>query len=300
MIVTHFEKKDKRGMMVVEQQLKYIYLYIEEKNRAEIIKKTMSLFYEEEVEILFQNEKTINIENLDLLHGKEALYITDISGVAKVLAENGYYVIAYIHEENVDADFSKIRYVVEGIEEVDIEYYRKAFKRFAGQPWQILETQRCIIRETTVEDVDTFYDIYSEPSITLYMEDLFENKDAEIRYTKDYIEKVYGFYGFGMWTVLLRETGEVIGRAGLSMREGFDDPELGFVIGVPWQGQGVAYEVCRSILNYGKGELEFSRIQALVEAENEISLRLCRKLGFKQGGNVSIGEKEYKGLYINL
>mgnify|MGYP002508282232 FL=1 len=76
----------------------------------------------------------------------------------------------------------------------------------------------------------------------------------------------------------------MIGRAGISRREGYDLPELGFVFGVPWQGRGYAYEVCSAILSYARDELLMERVQALVRPENERSLRLCEKLGFTAAG----------------
>ncbi|EOS30059.1 hypothetical protein C807_02454 [Lachnospiraceae bacterium 28-4] len=143
-----------------------------------------------------------------------------------------------------------------------------------------LETDRCLVRETTVEDVQEFYRIYAEPSITYYMENLFPDPADEREYIRNYIREIYGFYGYGLWTVLRKENDEVIGRAGLNWRQGFDAPELGFVIGVPYQGKGYAYEVCKAIIEYGERELGFQEIQALVRKENEASVCLCRKLGF--------------------
>lgn len=214
------------------------------------------------------------------------LYITDSETVYHALHRQGKYVLPYRHEENRDSDFSGALYVIEQIEEIDYETIDMAYRRLAGIPWQILTTKRCIIRETTVEDVDSFYQIYAEPEITRYMEDLYANRDEEIAYIRDYQEKVYGFYGYGMWTVLTK-AGTVIGRAGLSWREGFDLPELGFVIGVPWQQQGFAYEVCSAILGYARQELGFDRVQALVMQGNDKSEFLCRKLGFQYKEDVT-------------
>ena len=59
----------------------------------------------------------------------------------------------------------------------------------------------------------------------------FADKDKETQYIQDYIKNVYEFYGFGMWTVVEKASGQVIGRAGVSYREGFSLPELGFMIG---------------------------------------------------------------------
>ena len=55
---------------------------------------------------------------------------------------------------------------------------------------------------------------------------------------------------------------------------------LFIVIGVPWQRQGLAYEVCRAILQYAKEELGFEAVQLQVEAENTASIRLAEKLNF--------------------
>lgn len=216
--------------------------------------------------------------------GKDILYITDESEIYASLRKKGCYVLPYLHEGVRSEEFPGAAWLIENLEEMDRESLELAYRRLAGLPWDILETGRCRVRETTVEDVDSFYQIYAEPSITAYMENLFADREEEIAYTKDYIEKVYAFYGYGMWTVLEKEKGAVIGRAGIIWREGYDLPELGFVIGVPWQGKGYAFEVCEAILDYAKEELSMERVQALVRPGNEKSLRLCEKLGFARSG----------------
>lgn len=209
------------------------------------------------------------------------LYITDSEETYRALRGQGKYVLPYHHEGNREADFAGAPYVIEQMEEADYETFDLAYRRLAGLPWEILRTKRCIIRETTEADVDSFYHIYAAPEITRYMENLYENREEELAYVKEYREKVYGFYGYGMWTVL-KQDGTVIGRAGISWREGYGLPELGFVIGMPWQRQGYACEVCSAILTYAREELGFTRVQALVMEGNEQSAALCRKLGFTQ------------------
>ena len=223
-----------------------------------------------------------------------ALYITDSESVYHTLRQQGKYVLPCRHGENRDTSFAGALYVIEQIEEIDYETVDMAYRRLAGLPWEILTTKRCIIRETIVEDVDSFYQIYAEPEITKYMEDLYADRDEEIAYIRNYQEKVYSFYGYGMWTVLTKD-GTVIGRAGISWREGFDLPELGFVIGIPWQRQGYAYEVCSAILTYAREELGFTKIQALVMQGNDKSEGLCRKLGFQY-----IDQTNFEGHIYNL
>lgn len=219
---------------------------------------------------------------------KETMYLTDQPEIYAALRAQEQYVLPYYHERNRSASFPKAHYVIEELEETDYRSLDMAYRRLAGLPWEILETERLLVRETTVEDVDGFYRIYAEPSVTNYMENLCEDRDAEIAYIRGYVETVYAFYGYGMWTVLEKKSSEVIGRAGLNRREGFSLPELGFVIGVPWQGQGYAFEVCSAILRYAREELSMERVQALVRPENEKSLRLCEKLGFTVSGETEL------------
>lgn len=226
--------------------------------------------------------------------GVEAvLYVSDDAASAEALQGEGKAVLIYLHPGNAGQDFSRFLFAAEDPEDLEEEYIRRVYRRLKGLPWEIAETARCLIRETTPEDVEEFYRIYSDPSITRYMDGLYPEREQEKQYIREYIEKVYTFYGFGVWTVVEKESGAVIGRAGLSYREGYDDPELGFIIGVPWQGRGYAREVCRAVLDYAWNALEFDRVQALVEPGNEASLRLCEELGFRLEGKTALQGKEY-------
>ncbi len=228
------------------------------------------------------------------------LYITDNALWQKRLWEKKLPVIIYLHEGNREENFMLAEYAIERIAEIELESLELAYLRLTGQPWTILTTDRCIIRETTIDDVDSFYEIYQEPSITEYMEGLYADKQAETAYIQDYIKNIYRFYGYGMWTVLEKTDGKVIGRAGINWREGYDIPELGFVIGVPWQRQGYACEVCQAILAYGKEELGFTDFQALIMTGNEKSRTLCEKLGFVYQETVEVDRREYMRLILRF
>lgn len=226
------------------------------------------------------------------------LYVTDDSETARNLRNCGHAVLIYLHEGNREMDFSEFLYAVEDPEGLEPEFLDKVYRRLKGLPWNILETERCLIRETVPEDVDDFYQIYSDPSITRYMEDLYPEVEQEKQYIREYIEKVYSFFEFGVWTVVERESGSVIGRAGFAFREGYEEPELGFIIGVPWHRRGYAEEVCRAVVKYGWEVLNFQQVQALVEPGNEPSLKLCRKLGFVEKEKVTENGKEYIRLML--
>lgn len=222
---------------------------------------------------------TTSLENTE----QKYIFVTDCEEKAVRTAAKGCPVLGCLHEKNRHRPFGGVRFLTEP-EGVEAGYLDKVYRRYAGIPWQILETPRCIVRETTPEDVDAFYKIYADASITRYMENLFADKADELRYVEQYRKNMYEFYGFGIWTVLLKETGEVIGRAGFDLREGYKEPELGFVIGKPWQRRGLAKEVCSAILLYGATDLGFETVQALAAPENTVSCTLLEALGFSSAG----------------
>lgn len=236
----------------------------------------------------------VTLERTDQLKPEETLVIADEPETVDRLLKERWYVVILYHGENKDKVFPAVRYGVEDLFLLEYRSYEEAFKRLAGLPWDILETKRLRVRESTVEDVDAFYRIYSEPSITYYMEDLYQKREEEEAYMKAYIDQIYGFYGYGLWTVLLKETGQVIGRAGLSVREGYELPELGFVIDAAYQNRGYASEVCTAILAYARKELSFDAVQALVKEGNRASLKLMDRLGFEYRRNVAVSGCDYK------
>ncbi len=237
---------------------------------------------------------------IDLGEEGGILYVTDDSGKAKELRESGEAVLVHLHEGNRNQDFSDFLFAVEDPDWSDTDYQERVFRRLKNLPWRILETERCLIRETTVADVDAFYEIYANPAITRYMEGLYPDPEQERQYVKEYIEKIYTYYEYGVWTVVEKESGSVIGRAGLSARAGYREPELGFLIGADWQQRGYAEEVCRGILEFAGSRLGFERVQVLVQTGNEPSLRLCRKLGFCGEERVELNGTEHYRLLLDL
>ncbi len=223
---------------------------------------------------------------------EDLLLLTDDATYASSALAKGIATLGILWPDD-PADFRGLQYVMEKPEEADYEYLERVWRRYRGLPWEICKTERCLIRETTVADVDDFYRIYEDPTITEYMENLFADPEEERAYAQDYIRHVYSFYGFGMWTVCRKDTGEVIGRAGLSMREGMELPELGYIIAVPYQKQGYAMEVCRAILDVGYRELGFDGIQVLTKRENAPSVRLAEKLGFVYRDNVEVQKEKF-------
>lgn len=183
--------------------------------------------------------------------------------------------------------------LVEGFEEVDVQFLDRIMKRAQGLPWITVLTDRCYLREITLDDLDDLFTLYGQPGITDYTEPLYERPEEE-QYTRDYIEKMYRFYGYGMWLVCDRESGKLIGRAGFSHQDLGDEIvlEMGYIIGVPYQRHGYATEVCEKLIEFACENLsDFGTLNCFVELGNTASHGLMKKLHFERTGMVKIGEK---------
>ena len=277
--------------------------------REPVLEETV--FGEREFFSLRLSKKTLNrtvvaeIDRKTILRSEkeraEMLFLTDIPYLNdRVFAYNIAVLPIALSDEMLDA-FPSAGYLLAGLEGVGLGYLNRVYERFHQIPWRILETERTLVREMTVEDVGALYEIYKNPSITRYTENLFEDPDEERAYTREYIDTVYRFMEFGVWIVEdKKEKGRIIGRIGLSLREGFEDPELGYVIAEPCQKKGYATEVCRAIIAYMKEKFEYRTLRIIMEKENEASYRLCKKLGFAFDRTVIVNGKEMEQYILTL
>ena len=256
---------------------------------------------EKEVPKLEELEQECRKREVDLLYVlpeketliNETLYITDHDEICRRLLEEKANVLVWLHEDNKRKDLGQAPYAIEDIQEIDLVYAEKIYQRFQRIPWKITETKRCVIREMKEEDLDAVYEVYAAPSITQYMEGLYEDREEELEYTRSYIQNAYTFWGYGTWVIERKSDKKIIGRVGFNLREGYEQPELGFVIMEKEQKKGYAFECCEAVLRVGKEEYEFEQIQALVKEGNEASIHLCRKLGFEYMEKVKEGNEEY-------
>lgn len=228
------------------------------------------------------------------------LWLTDCAETARRLLEQGEALIFWLHEDNRDRNPGEVLFAVEEPGEADAEFFDRIYRRYREIPWVIAETERCIVRESTEEDVESFVKIYGELQDAGYRvtEEFCHESRQEREYVRKYIRKFYEIFGYGIWTVVWKDSGEVIGRVGFehSSDEREEALMLGYMTALPWQRKGIAEEVCRAALSFARAELEVCRIGVKIDAENVASLRLAQKLGF-EGSYVTAenGSRQYLG-----
>lgn len=125
----------------------------------------------------------------------------------------------------------KASYVVYDEEDIDDDLLELVCARKYNEPLVISETGKFIIREMTVGDLPHLYELYQTLSDCPYVEPLYEYED-EKAFTIKYIENMYGFFGYGLWLVFDKKTGELVARAGIENRsiDGQNCQELGYLV----------------------------------------------------------------------
>ncbi len=147
---------------------------------------------------------------------------------------------------------------------------------------KILETERTILREINADDAAFILDLLNQPSFIKYIGDRNVRTIDEAR---DYIEsrfaESYRQYGFGLWTVTLKDTNQPIGICGFVKRDSLPDADIGFAFLPKFERQGYAFESAEGALEYGTKFLNFKRVLAITSIDNEKSGGLLGKLGYK-------------------
>lgn len=231
------------------------------------------------------SEKTFlkdkNLSNFLFQHvpnKEDVLFISDCAEFLTALKDLNYYTIGYSSSDL----FLPSSYVFERFENLDYTYFLHIWKRYRKEPITILTTRHLIVRELKSADFPSLYSLYKDKENTIYLN---TEQDYSIFYKKmsAYIENIYPFYGFGLWGVFLKETGELIGQFGIQQRVigGRDEIELGYLLHHDYQHRGYAKEAIRAIFRYAKKHLECNRIVAKIHKQNKSSLATAISCGMQ-------------------
>lgn len=219
---------------------------------------------------------------------RDCLCIVETREAAQAAQSMGMPCTAYLNPRLPEQDFAGIDLLLEGFEEVDWNLLKNTYARALGLPVKIAETERLLIREMSLVDLEALYKLYEEPSARRFVKGLDEDREAERERTRAYIRYMYGLYQFGMWVVTEKDSGAVIGRVGFGIADyrGRQELDFGYLIGSGWQGRGLAVEACQAALSYGRDVLGFSEVAAFIHPANKASVGLIKKLGFEEQGEL--------------
>ena len=145
----------------------------------------------------------------------------------------------------------------------------------------ILETERLILRELDQNDYDALYAVLADSDIMEHYPYTFDETRVRNWITRN-IER-YKTDGFGLWAVVLKETGEMIGDCGITMQNihGTMLPEVGYHIRADQQRKGYASEAAAGCIRWVFTNYDFPAVYSYMKYTNIPSQRTAMKNGMK-------------------
>ncbi len=143
----------------------------------------------------------------------------------------------------------------------------------------IIETEHLFLREMKETDFDALYKILADSDIMQHYPYTFDDRRVKGWINKN--KERYKIFGFGLWAVCLKETGEMIGDCGLTMQliNGQTMPEIGYHIRKDRQKNGYAKEAAIAVRDWAFKNTPFNIVCSYMSSENEASYKTAISYG---------------------
>lgn len=147
--------------------------------------------------------------------------------------------------------------------------------------YPVLETERLILRELLLSDLDDLFAITGDPLVMQYVGDLKPYSREKTAQAIREAQESYRQHGFGGWAFIEKATGQFIGYGGLEYLPERTIPEVFYIFPPLQWGKGLATEIAAAILDYGFKQLGIPAIGASFDPANEPSMHVAAKVGLR-------------------
>lgn len=143
----------------------------------------------------------------------------------------------------------------------------------------IIETNRLILREMNRNDFEALFSVLSDDQIMLHYPKAFDEVMVK-QWIENNIQR-YKTFGFGLWAVCLKKSGEMIGDCGLTIQRiaGSFKPEIGYHIRRDMQRNGYAREAAIAVRDWTFNNTPFKEIYSYMKHTNEASYKCAMSWG---------------------
>lgn len=157
----------------------------------------------------------------------------------------------------------------------------------------IIETERLILRKMDNGDYSALCKILQDEDVMYAYEHAFSDDEVDQWLKKQLVR--YETDGIGLWAVVLKENGEVIGQCGLTKQLwwGENIVEVGYLFRKDFWHKGYATEAAVACKDYAFNRLGEKRVYSIIRDLNLPSRRVALRNGMKVCG---VQVKHYYGI----
>lgn len=143
-----------------------------------------------------------------------------------------------------------------------------------------LETKRLILRPMLATDLDDLLLIFTDSKVMAsFGGELFTRTQMERWLQRNLTHQ--DEFGYGLFSVLLKENKKLIGDCGLEQMEDQGAAELGYDFRSDFWNQGYATEAALAVRDYAFDVLQLPQLISLIRVGNLASKRVAEKVGMK-------------------
>lgn len=146
----------------------------------------------------------------------------------------------------------------------------------------ILETKRLWLRDMTQADFADLAAILQNPKVMYAYEHDFS--DADVQAWLERQQARYHQYGFGLWAIILKSTGQMIGQAGLTLQpyKHQEVLEVGYLLKEEFWHCGYAREAAAGCKRYAFETLHQDKLHAIIKVDNHSSIKVAESIGMRK------------------
>lgn len=148
---------------------------------------------------------------------------------------------------------------------------------------ETFHTDRLLLRPLTMDDAADLYEVHRDEEAMRFMP---FPPHRRIEHTLDMLSEYLHTEDAHYWAIRRRDEGRVLGYVSYTGRRRF--PNMAYVLHREVWGQGITAEACRPVLDYGFKKLGYERIEVWIHEDNDASMRVATKLGFKPKGRMPV------------
>lgn len=148
----------------------------------------------------------------------------------------------------------------------------------------ILETERLMLREMNQEDYEALCRMLQDEEVMYAYEHAFEEEEAH-QWLDRQIQR-YQEFGYGLWAVILKENGEMIGQCGITRQEcdGKMVLEVGYLFEKAYWHCGYATEAAAACKEYAFEKLGAKEVYSIIRDNNRASQNVAKRNGMECRG----------------
>lgn len=145
----------------------------------------------------------------------------------------------------------------------------------------ILETERLVLREMEDLDFESLKRVISDPENMKYYPKPYD--DAGVARWIAWCKDSYQRHGFGLWAVIDKESGEMIGDCGISMQLIDDEwkPEVGYHLRKDCHRRGLGKEMTQAVRDYAFIHFGFDELYSYMDKDNVPSMKTAEANGMR-------------------